>query len=71
MTISSCLSTPEKWIGEVELAVTTGNRGGYIGREDTLEYVAGDALHNDYSERVFQLERGGQWQDEAVVFILL
>jgi len=23
--------------------------------------VAGYALHNDYSERAFQLERGGQW----------
>ena len=26
-----------------------------------LEYVAGYALHNDYSERAFQIERGGQW----------
>jgi 2-keto-4-pentenoate hydratase/2-oxohepta-3-ene-1,7-dioic acid hydratase in catechol pathway len=25
------------------------------------EYVAGYILHNDDSERVFQLERGGQW----------
>ena len=28
---------------------------------DALEHVAGYALHNDYSERAFQLERGGQW----------
>ena len=26
-----------------------------------MKHVAGYVLHNDYSERVFQLERGGQW----------
>ncbi len=26
-----------------------------------MEYVAGYCVHNDYSEREFQLERGGQW----------
>ena len=26
-----------------------------------MSHVAGYALHNDYSERAFQLERGGQW----------
>ncbi len=26
-----------------------------------MEYVAGYCLHNDYSEREYQLERGGQW----------
>jgi 2,4-diketo-3-deoxy-L-fuconate hydrolase len=46
---------------EVELAVVIGEKGNYIEREDALEYVAGYVLHNDYSERVFQLERGGQW----------
>jgi 2,4-didehydro-3-deoxy-L-rhamnonate hydrolase len=46
---------------EVELAVVIGKRGSYIDREDALGHVAGYALHNDYSERVFQLERGGQW----------
>ena len=46
---------------EVELAVVVGKKGSYIEREDALEYVAGYTLHNDYSERVFQLERGGQW----------
>lgn len=46
---------------EVELAIVIGKRGSYIALEDALEYVAGYALHNDYSERVFQLERGGQW----------
>jgi 2-keto-4-pentenoate hydratase/2-oxohepta-3-ene-1,7-dioic acid hydratase in catechol pathway len=46
---------------EVELAVVMGKKCNYIEREEALEYVAGYALHNDYSERVFQLERGGQW----------
>ena len=26
-----------------------------------MDYVAGYCLHNDYSEREFQLERNGQW----------
>jgi 2-keto-4-pentenoate hydratase/2-oxohepta-3-ene-1,7-dioic acid hydratase in catechol pathway len=46
---------------EVELAVVIGKKATYIEREEALKYVAGYALHNDYSERVFQLERGGQW----------
>jgi 2,4-diketo-3-deoxy-L-fuconate hydrolase len=46
---------------EVELAVVIGKKGSYIEREEALEYVAGYVLHNDYSERAFQLERGGQW----------
>ncbi len=29
--------------------------------KDAMDYVAGYALHNDYSEREFQLERNGQW----------
>ena len=46
---------------EVELAVVIGKKGVYIEPEDALEYVAGYVLHNDYSERAFQLERAGQW----------
>jgi 2,4-diketo-3-deoxy-L-fuconate hydrolase len=46
---------------EVELAVVIGKKSSYIEREVALEYVAGYVLHNDYSERAFQLERGGQW----------
>jgi 2,4-didehydro-3-deoxy-L-rhamnonate hydrolase len=46
---------------EVELAMVIGKKASYIEREDAPEYVAGYVLHNDYSERVFQLERGGQW----------
>ncbi len=46
---------------EVELAVVIGKKAGYVETEEALEYVAGYALHNDYSERAFQLERAGQW----------
>ena len=46
---------------EVELAVVIGRKASYVSKEKALDYVAGYALHNDYSERHFQLERGGQW----------
>ena len=46
---------------EVELAVVIGKRASYVSKEKALEHVAGYALHNDYSERAFQLEHGGQW----------
>jgi 2,4-didehydro-3-deoxy-L-rhamnonate hydrolase len=46
---------------EVELAVIIGKRASYVEDKNAMDYVAGYALHNDYSEREFQLERGGQW----------
>jgi 2-keto-4-pentenoate hydratase/2-oxohepta-3-ene-1,7-dioic acid hydratase in catechol pathway len=46
---------------EVELAVVMGKKATYVSRENALDFVAGYVLHNDYSERSFQLERGGQW----------
>src|SRR6202795_3482003 len=46
---------------EVELAIVMEKRASYVSRENALDYVAGFALHNDYSERSFQLEREGQW----------
>ncbi len=46
---------------EVELAVVIGKRANYISKEEALDFVAGYALHNDVSEREFQLEKGGQW----------
>jgi 2-keto-4-pentenoate hydratase/2-oxohepta-3-ene-1,7-dioic acid hydratase in catechol pathway len=46
---------------EVELAVVIGRRARYVAKEDALAHVAGYALHNDYSEREDQIERGGQW----------
>ena len=46
---------------EVELAVVIGKKATYVSEEDALDYVAGYCVHNDYSEREFQIERGGQW----------
>lgn len=46
---------------EVELAIIIGKKACYVTEEDALDHVAGYVLHNDYSEREFQLERGGQW----------
>jgi 2,4-diketo-3-deoxy-L-fuconate hydrolase len=46
---------------EVELAVVIGKRASYVDEADALNYVAGYVLHNDVSEREFQLERSGTW----------
>ena len=46
---------------EVELAVVIGKKAKYVSEEDALDYVAGYGVHNDYSEREWQLEKGGQW----------
>ena len=46
---------------EVELAVVIGRRTSYIHEREARSHIAGYILHNDYSERAFQLERGGQW----------
>jgi 2-keto-4-pentenoate hydratase/2-oxohepta-3-ene-1,7-dioic acid hydratase in catechol pathway len=46
---------------EVELAIVIGKRASYVEKANALEYIAGYMLHNDYSEREYQLERGGQW----------
>src|SRR6185503_9692326 len=46
---------------EVELAVVIGKKASYVEEADAVNYIAGYCLHNDYSERAFQLERGGQW----------
>ncbi|WP_064197676.1 MULTISPECIES: fumarylacetoacetate hydrolase family protein [Emticicia] len=46
---------------EVELAFVIGKKASYVEKEDAMNYIAGYCLHNDYSEREFQLERGGQW----------
>src|ERR1700737_795247 len=51
----------EKVDWEVELAVIIEKKASYVPREQASEFIAGYALHNDYSERSFQLERGGQW----------
>ena len=46
---------------EVELAFIIGKKASYVEEADAMEYVAGYCLHNDISEREFQLERGGNW----------
>ncbi|MBT4934203.1 MAG: fumarylacetoacetate hydrolase family protein [Rhodospirillaceae bacterium] len=46
---------------EVELAAIIGTRAQYVSESKALEHVAGYAVMNDYSERDFQIEHGGQW----------
>jgi 2,4-didehydro-3-deoxy-L-rhamnonate hydrolase len=46
---------------EVELAVVMSKKASYVDEAVAMNYVAGYMLHNDYSEREFQLERAGQW----------
>ena len=46
---------------EVELAVAIGSKASYVAEADAMNYVAGYCLHNDVSERAFQLEMGGTW----------
>lgn len=46
---------------EVELAIVIGKKARYVEEKEAMEYVAGYCLHNDISERAFQLERGGTW----------
>jgi 2,4-didehydro-3-deoxy-L-rhamnonate hydrolase len=51
----------EKTDWEVELAVVIGKKASYVEEADAMNYVAGYCLHNDVSERAFQLERNGTW----------
>ena len=46
---------------EAELAVVIGARAKNVSQSAALGHVAGFVLHNDYSERTFQKDRGGQW----------
>jgi 2,4-diketo-3-deoxy-L-fuconate hydrolase len=46
---------------EVELAIVIGKKAKYVTEADAYNHIAGYVLHNDYSEREFQLERNGQW----------
>lgn len=52
-------STKTDW--EVELAVVMEKKASYVEESDAMDYVAGYCLHNDLSEREFQLERNGTW----------
>lgn len=46
---------------EVEFGIVIGKKASYVEENDALSYVAGYVLHNDVSEREFQIERGGTW----------
>lgn len=46
---------------EVELGVVIGQKASYVTEANAMDHVAGYILHNDYSEREFQLEKEGQW----------
>lgn len=52
-------STKTDW--EVEFGIVISKRASYVSESEALDYVAGYVLHNDVSEREFQLERGGTW----------
>jgi 2-keto-4-pentenoate hydratase/2-oxohepta-3-ene-1,7-dioic acid hydratase in catechol pathway len=52
-------STKTDW--EVELAIVVGKKASYVSESEALTHVAGYVLHNDVSERAFQIERSGQW----------
>ncbi len=51
----------EKTDWEVEFAIVIGKKASYVDEKDAYDYIAGYCLHNDISERAFQLERGGNW----------
>ncbi|MBS1918958.1 MAG: fumarylacetoacetate hydrolase family protein [Bacteroidetes bacterium] len=52
-------STKTDW--EVELAFVMSKKASYVEEKEAMDHVAGFVLHNDYSERAFQIERSGQW----------
>ena len=51
----------EKTDWEVELAVVIGKKANYVDIHEAMDFVAGYCIHNDVSERDFQLHQGGQW----------
>lgn len=51
----------QKMDWEVELGVVVGRTARYVAEADAMNHVAGFVLLNDYSERAFQRERGGQF----------
>jgi 2,4-didehydro-3-deoxy-L-rhamnonate hydrolase len=46
---------------EVELAIVISAKASYVDETNAMDYIAGYCLHNDVSEREFQLEKGGTW----------
>jgi len=51
----------EKTDWEVELAIVIGKKASYVEEADAFDHIAGYVLHNDVSERAFQIEKEGQW----------
>jgi len=51
----------EKTDWEVELAIVIGKKASYVSVEKAMDHIVGYVLHNDVSERAFQLEQSGQW----------
>ena len=51
----------EKTDWEVELGVVIGKKASYVSEANAFDHIAGYVLHNDYSERAFQIEKEGQW----------
>ncbi|MCL5129619.1 fumarylacetoacetate hydrolase family protein [Algibacter sp. L4_22] len=51
----------EKSDWEVELAIVIGKKASYVEEADAIDHIAGYVLHNDVSERAFQIEKSGQW----------
>lgn len=51
----------EKTDWETELAIIIGKKASYVSEADANDYIAGYCMMNDYSERAFQKERGGQF----------
>jgi 2,4-diketo-3-deoxy-L-fuconate hydrolase len=51
----------EKTDWEVELAIVIEKKTSYVDEGNAMNYVAGYCLHNDVSERAFQMERNGTW----------
>jgi len=46
---------------EVEFCIVIGKKASYVEEAEAENYIAGYVLHNDVSEREYQLERGGTW----------
>jgi len=46
---------------EVELAIVMARKASYVQESEAMDYIAGYCLHNDVSEREFQIERSGTW----------
>jgi len=53
--------TAQKLDWECEIVIVIGKLGVDIAESDAMNHIAGWALANDYTERWYQNDRGGQW----------